>query len=81
MRRPLIAQQDAFGKTLNQEGAARRGTRVWHWIACVTVRYGYRSGRALWFLLAVMTVSCGLMLFADTHGWVVRPLEGVVAAA
>ncbi|MGY1583888.1 hypothetical protein [Streptomyces sp. MN13] len=69
----LIAQQNAFGKTCNQEQFLRRGSRVWHWISRVTVRYGYRSGRALWFLLVVMAVSCGLMLFADTHGWVVHP--------
>ncbi|KAF3469971.1 hypothetical protein [Streptomyces sp. Tu 3180] len=69
----LIAQQDAFGLTLSQEDGSLRGARVWHWIARVTVRYGYRSGRALWFLLLVMAISCGLMLLADTHGWVVHP--------
>ncbi|WP_406514577.1 hypothetical protein OG851_43500 (plasmid) [Streptomyces sp. NBC_00161] len=72
-KKVLIAQQDAFGKALDKEDAPRRGARLWHWIARVTVRYGYRSGRALWFLLVVMVISCGLILFADTQGWLVHP--------
>ncbi|MFH9871576.1 hypothetical protein ACH4NT_36565, partial [Streptomyces lydicus] len=69
----LIAQQDAFGEALRHDDAPRRGARAWHWISRVTVRYGYRSTRALWFLLAVLAVSCALMLVADSQGWLVHP--------
>ncbi|MGP4001425.1 hypothetical protein [Streptomyces sp. 8N706] len=68
----LIAQQKAFGATLGHV-AHWRGAKAWHWIAGATVRYGYRPGRALWFLLAVLGLSCIVMLFADLFGLVAHP--------
>ncbi|MFD0532344.1 hypothetical protein ACFQ1I_46530 [Kitasatospora arboriphila] len=69
----LIAQQDAFGEALSQDDARRLGARAWHSVTRVTVLYGYRPTRALWFLLAVLVASCALMLIADTQGWLVHP--------
>ncbi|MFE7898338.1 hypothetical protein ACFU3E_12635, partial [Streptomyces sp. NPDC057424] len=69
----LIAQQDAYGKTLRQGDSRRHGARVWHWVSRVTVRYGYQPSRALWYLLAVLAVSCALLVVADIQGWLVHP--------
>ncbi|MEU9485917.1 hypothetical protein AB0D83_20015 [Streptomyces decoyicus] len=67
-KKVLIAQQKTFSKTL-----PRDAYRAWRWVAWATLGFGYRSGRALWFLLGVMAVSCGLMLFAVTQGWLAHP--------
>ena len=69
----LIAQQDARGETLRHGPAHWRGARAWHWISRQTVSYGYESTRALWCFLAVLAISCSLMIVADTHGLLVHP--------
>ena len=69
----LITQQDALSEVLRHDDGRRWGTRAWRRITRETVRYGYQSSRALWFLLAVVAVSCALLLIAAIQGWLVHP--------
>ncbi|MEU3920092.1 hypothetical protein [Streptomyces sp. NPDC029004] len=68
----LIAQQEAFHATLH-----RRRDKAWHRTSDLTVRYGYRPGRALWLLLLLLLAACGVMtIWAEPHGLLVHPGDG-----
>jgi hypothetical protein len=64
----LIAQQDAFHATLDD-----RMARSWHRLSGVTVRYGYRPGRAFAGLIVVLVISCAIMLVATVFGLLLHP--------
>ena len=63
-RQTLIAQRD--------DQLARAPTRLperwWGRITKVTLGYGYQSWRALWFLAAVVALSCVLAVVLGAHG-------------
>ena len=63
-RRVLIAQR--------KHELARPDTRclerLWGWITKVTLGYGYKPWRALWFLFGVVAVSCVLAVVLGLHG-------------
>ena len=63
-RRTLMAQRD--------DQLARADTswweRVWGKITKVTLGYGYQPWRALWFLAAVVALSCVLAVVLGWHG-------------
>jgi len=42
--------------------------RWWGWITKVTLGYGYQPWRALWFLAAVLALSCVLAVVLGSHG-------------
>ena len=46
----------------------RRSAWLWGWITKVTLGYGYKPWRALWFLFAVVVVSCVLAVVLGKHG-------------
>jgi hypothetical protein len=64
VRQVLIAQRD------NQLAGthARWPERVWGWITKITLGYGYKPWRALWFLAGVVLVSCLLAWVLGAHG-------------
>ncbi|MGW1563778.1 hypothetical protein ACWCQ1_46040 [Streptomyces sp. NPDC002144] len=66
-KRVLIAQQDALHATLSGWWA-----RVGHRVSGMTVRYGYRSGRALAGLVCVLAISWVVMVVAATFGVLVH---------
>jgi hypothetical protein len=47
---------------------ARRAERRWGWITKITLGYGYQPWRALWFLGAVVALSCVLAVALGSHG-------------
>jgi len=47
---------------------ARGPERLWGRITKVTLGYGYQPWRALWFLAAVVVVSCVLAVVLGAHG-------------
>jgi hypothetical protein len=63
-REILMAQRD--------DELARTDThwteRLWGWITKITLGYGYKPWRALWFLFAVVIVSCVLAVVLGSHG-------------
>jgi hypothetical protein len=42
--------------------------RLWGWTTKVTLGYGYKPWRALWFLAGVLAVSCVLAVALGSHG-------------
>ncbi|MEU1285081.1 hypothetical protein [Kitasatospora sp. NPDC005856] len=64
----LIAKENEARRRVD-----RRATKLWKWISWVTVAYGYRPGRALWWLGGVMLASCVLMIWADMAGLLRHP--------
>jgi hypothetical protein len=63
-RKTLMVQRDdqlARGRT-------RWAGRCWAWITKITLGYGYQPWRALWFLVAVVTLSCALAVALGAHG-------------
>jgi hypothetical protein len=63
-RETLMAQRDAqLART--QPGLLER---LWGRITKVTLGYGYEPGRALWFLAAVVALSCVLAVLLGSHG-------------
>lgn len=63
-RRTLIAQRD----DQLARGPAGWAERCWGWITKVTLGYGYKPWRALWFLVAVVALSCVLAVVLGAHG-------------
>ena len=64
VRQVLIAQRDdQLDRT-----HTRWPERVWGWITKVTLGYGYKPWRALWFLAGVVAVSCVLAWLLGAHG-------------
>jgi hypothetical protein len=63
-RETLMAQRD------DQLARARPRwpERWWGWITKVTLGYGYKPWRALWFLAGVVAVSCVLAVVLGAHG-------------
>jgi hypothetical protein len=63
-RQTLMAQRD------DQLSRAPTGwaERYWGWITKVTLGYGYQPWRALWFLVAVVALSCVLAVLLGAHG-------------
>jgi hypothetical protein len=63
-RQTLMAQRD--------DQLARTDTRwperLWGWITKVTLGYGYKPWRALWFLAGVVAASCLLAVVLGSHG-------------
>jgi hypothetical protein len=63
-RNTLMAQRD--------DQLARVPTRWterhWGWITKITLGYGYQPWRALWFLAAVVALSCVLAVVLGSHG-------------
>jgi hypothetical protein len=63
-RQTLMAQRD--------DQLARADTswpeRWWGNITKITLGYGYQPWRALWFLIAVVALSCGLAVVLGAHG-------------
>jgi hypothetical protein len=46
--------------------------RLWGWITKYTLGYGYKPWRALWFLGAVVVISCVLAVVLGSHGALTR---------
>ena len=64
VRETLIAQRnDQLART-----HPGRWERLWGWITKVTLGYGYKPWRALWFLAGVVVVSCLLACLLGAHG-------------
>ena len=42
--------------------------KLWGWITKVTLGYGYKPWRALWFLAGVVALSCVLAVWLGAHG-------------
>jgi hypothetical protein len=63
-REILMAQRDDE----LARGDTRWPERLWGWITKVTLGYGYQPWRALWFLAAVVVVSCVLAVVLGAHG-------------
>ena len=64
VRQVLIAQRD------NQLARThtRLPERVWGWSTKITLGYGYKPWRALWFLAGVVAISCVLAWLLGAHG-------------
>jgi hypothetical protein len=78
VRRTLIRQrQDQIDRS-----ALTHAGRVWAWVTRVTLGYGYKPWRALWFLVAVAAIAVALSLFLGAHGGVARkpPAAGQCSA-
>jgi hypothetical protein len=63
-RRTLMAQRDDQLARV----PTRWAERCWGWITKVTLGYGYQPWRALWFLAAVVALSCGLAVVLGSLG-------------
>jgi hypothetical protein len=63
-RETLMAQRDDQLARASTRWAERR----WGWITKVTLGYGYKPWRALWFLAAVVALSCVLAVVLGSHG-------------
>jgi hypothetical protein len=63
-RQTLMAQRD----DQLTRAPTRRAERLWGWITKVTLGYGYQPWRALWFLAAVVALSCVLAIVLGSHG-------------
>jgi hypothetical protein len=63
-RQTLMAQRD----DQLARGPTRWAERCWGWITKVTLGYGYQPWRALWFLVAVVALSCVLAVLLGAHG-------------
>jgi hypothetical protein len=63
-RQTLMAQRD----DQLARAPTRWAERCWGWITKVTLGYGYQPWRALWFLAAVVALSCGLAVVLGSHG-------------
>jgi hypothetical protein len=63
-RQTLMAQRDDQLARV----PARWPERYWGWITKVTLGYGYQPWRALWFLVAVVALSCVLAVLLGAHG-------------
>jgi hypothetical protein len=63
-RETLIAQRD------DQLARTHPGPldRLWGRITKVTLGYGYKPGRALWFLAAIVAMSCVFAVVLGSHG-------------
>uniref|UniRef100_A0AB33K425 Membrane-associated oxidoreductase n=1 Tax=Kitasatospora sp. CMC57 TaxID=3231513 RepID=A0AB33K425_9ACTN len=68
-KKTLMVQQGAHGTALRKErGRLSWAAWLWNRISGITVGYGYRPGRALFFLLGVLVVSAILMVVAADQG-------------
>lgn len=63
-RQTLMAQRD----DQLARAPTRWAERCWGWITKVTLGYGYQPWRALWFLAAVVALSCVLAVVLGSHG-------------
>ncbi len=64
VRQTLMAQrEDQLARA-----ATRRSERIWGRITKITLGYGYQPWRALWFLAAVVVLSCVLAVLFGSHG-------------
>jgi len=64
VRQTLMAQRD----DQLARASTRRTERYWGWMTKVTLGYGYQPWRALWFLVAVVALSCVLAVVLGAHG-------------
>lgn len=64
VRQTLMAQRDDQLARV----ATRWPERYWGWITKKTLGYGYQPWRALWFLVAVVALSCVLAVLLGAHG-------------
>lgn len=63
-RQTLMAQRD----DQLARAPARWAERLWGSVTKVTLGYGYQPWRAIWFLAAVVAVSCLLAVVLGSHG-------------
>jgi hypothetical protein len=79
VRRTLIRQRQ---DQIDRGARIRRTERAWAWVTRVTLGYGYKPWRALWFLVAVAAIAVALSLFLGAHGGVARkpPAAGQCSA-
>jgi hypothetical protein len=64
VRQTLMAQRD----DQLARASTRWAERCWGWITRVTLGYGYKPWRALWFLVVVVALSCVLAILLGAHG-------------
>ncbi|MGE5136763.1 MAG: hypothetical protein ACM32E_28185 [Gemmatimonadota bacterium] len=65
-REILIAQRD--DQLTRTRPRPRWPERWWGWITKVTLGYGYKPWRALWFLAGIVAISCLLAVALGSHG-------------
>jgi hypothetical protein len=70
VREILMAQRD--DQLARTQPRPRRTERLWGRITKVTLGYGYKPWRALWFLAGVLAVSCVLAVVLGAHGALVQ---------
>ncbi len=65
----MAQRDDQLARTEPRPGWTER---LWGWITKVTLGYGYQPWRALWFLAAVVALSCVLAVVLGAHGALVQ---------
>ena len=70
VREILMAQRD--DQLARTQPRPRWTERLWGRITKVTLGYGYKPWRALWFLAGVLAVSCVLAVVLGAHGALVQ---------
>jgi hypothetical protein len=70
VREILMAQRD--DQLARTQPCPRWTERLWGRITKVTLGYGYKPWRALWFLAGVLAVSCVLAVVLGAHGALVQ---------
>lgn len=65
---------------LRARGDLNRREKAWNWLLDVTIRYGYASYRALWFILGFVLLGTVIFYCANEAGLMVPTKESVSVA-